>query len=474
MGLFKTKKKEKAGASDDAASDEAASDIQEAPSHADYKTPKDKKRNKFTFMKAKARKGSSTPADSNNDSTTPRTEASGSTPSSSPSKSISEDELEQEDAGEQDTSTPKKDLLDDLNVVDAYEEEDGGGMELVLGDIPIPSEATEPQTVAEVLIEKTVDRISAELETVDGPDDETSDTEIPEMTKLVQEKLNAVEGKERLISQIKSFDSNDRPQVYEDDSDSDSLADQQAPTPHTTTTATTAEVAAVTPVTPKRSSLPQPDLVTPVGSPNTVLADADEEEERDDANLDRNSTPQAVSKKLLQAFNCTGDMLPEQFQKPIANIRSCATDYTVMSTTVTKVVPKREPIYNDQFAVDFLDVRSQHACVFYPLCVPSPECFISPTFVPFYLVGNVKCWICLGLPSATHRGTSRLAGSQRHHVVATRNLQCKRDDVTPVGMVHHGWWHGATSRNQVGTLVEDSFRHQFSYERQTQTRARRQ
>ena len=428
---------------------------------------------------------------------------------------------------------PKRYILDDLNVMDSYPDdeldEDAGGMELVLGDIlsipteettpapgtptksiilsrrppgdmelvlegilPVPSEETsstsstpttpsrqqqqQPQTVAEVRNKKAFNRITVEQEQETsfeyGPPDESLETH-QDMVRQVQEKLKAVGSKERLISQIKSFESTDKPQVYEDDSDSDSIADDRVRRQHVSTTTMTE--AAI--VTLERSSLPQPDVsksprnvtssqASPTPYDKKAYDPTIREQERTTtkniANTNRPMTD-AVTNKLIQAFNCTGDMLPEQLQKHIPNIQTCATDFTVMSTAFQKGVPKKEPVYNDQFAVDFLDVRSK-ICVFMYVCVCRHKKVSSHLFVVVFLsLGIVKCWICLGLSSTTHQGTTRLDGSQCHHVVATRHLQSKNDDATPVGMVHHGWWHGATSRNKVGALVKDSFRHQFSH-----------
>jgi hypothetical protein len=410
-------------------------------------------------------------------------------------------------------------------VQDDQEQEDGGGMELVLGDIPSAAEetttttSTSTDTPSSIRNQTSLISFVVDQETTydygtttksSESESNTKDTEqqqgieeedVATMVKLVQEKLKAVESKERLISQIKSFDSADKPpRVYEDDDSDDSsggivLDEPRVPIEPTTVTVTATEAAAA--VTPEKSSLPQPDgLVTPVkSSPMSVSSqasqtpfdqkavqrptfvggedptireqrggNADNDKDKDNAKDTRKRmSPEAVTKKLLQAFSCAGDMLPEKLQKHIPNINACATDYTCMPTTMSKqMVPKRKPLYNDQFAVDFLDVRYQDVCV----CVVCRHQNVSSHLlvcVCVSLSGIVKCWICLGLSSTTHRGAARLDWSQCHHVVTTRHLQCQNNGATPAGMVHHGWWHGATSRNQVGSLVKDSFRHQLSY-----------
>jgi hypothetical protein len=412
MGFFKSKKEKKAG----------ATDVNNISNNNNDKR-------KFSF-KSKSRKSST---GTNNNSTTPRTEASDTpksstttiTPQSTPSTSPARPPVIISSAP---SPPPKKDLLEQLNVVDAVqddqEQEDGGGMELVLGDIPSAAEetttttSTSTDTPSSIRNQTSLISFVVDQETTydygtttksSESESNTKDTEqqqgieeedVATMVKLVQEKLKAVESKERLISQIKSFDSADKPpRVYEDDDSDDSsggivLDEPRVPIEPTTVTVTATEAAAA--VTPEKSSLPQPDgLVTPVkSSPMSVSSQASQTpfdqkavqrptfvggedptiREQRGGNADttkdnakdtrKRMSPEAVTKKLLQAFSCAGDMLPEKLQKHIPNINACATDYTCMPTTMSKqMVPKRKPLYNDQFAVDFLDVRYRDVCV---------------------------------------------------------------------------------------------------------------
>lgn len=263
-----------------------------------------------------------------------------------------------------------------------------------------PATTTTPpsQTVAEVRNKKSVNRITVEQ---DITIDEAAESEIPTeqekqeavaMFKLsVQEKLKAgaVESKERMISQIKSsFDSADDdrpPQVYEDCSDSDSMLDVAEQRRVRGQTAAAAAAAFVTPEkllsslpvkspmsaasqvsqTPfDQKAVPHPTFV---GGEDPTIREQQQQRANSNANNSdrtRNMTPEAVAKKLLQAFTCTGDMLPEQVQKHMHHLptNTCATDYTVVSTAVSLfrkggvVPPKKQPLYNDQFAVKFLDV----------------------------------------------------------------------------------------------------------------------